>query len=181
MRIGNTNKFLDIVWPVILEWASIHGYLLPNEDYLNSYTVKKVDYIACTEPNTLRLGQHDKVNRRITLAFSSRSKQQKMLTLIHEYAHAIQCYNLRKDFDVQYSVETETYGYHENKFEVEARFMSALLELEFENLQSKIAKQLKKFNWLFTGKERCETWLEPRLRYKTANDWGQKYFGKFLD
>ena len=179
MRIGNTNKFLDIVWPVILEWANIHGYLLPNEDYLNSYTVKKVDYIACTEPNTVRLGQHDKVNRRITLAFSGRSKQQKMLTLIHEYAHAIQYYNLRKGFDVQYSAETETYGYRENKFEVEARFMSRLLELEFDT-NSKIANKLKKFNWLFTKSERSYA-LESFLPYKASKDWGQKYFGKFLD
>lgn len=179
MFITNTNKFLDIVWPVIFEWANIHAYKLPDSNYLDAYAVKKVDYLPCTIPNTIRLGTHSSFTKQISLVFPNRSKQQKMLTLIHEYAHAIQYYNLKNGFKIQYNTETNEHGYYENRFEVEARFMSQLLELEFET-NSKIANKLKKFNWLFTKSERSHS-VEPFTLYKVPNDWGKKYFGKFLD
>lgn len=179
MFITNTNKFLDIIWPVIFEWANIHGYKLPNEDYLTSINVKKVDFIHCTTKNSITVGQYNKMTKVIKLLFPARSKQQKILTLAHEYAHVIQQYNLKKGFKIQYSAETNEHGYYENRFEIEARFMSQLLELEFET-NSKIANKLKKFNWLFTKSERSYS-LESFSPYKASKDWGKKYFGKFLD
>ena len=179
MFIMNTTMFLDLVRPIIFEWANIHDYKLPDTYYLGSYTVKKVDYLPCTIPNTIRLGTHNSFTKQISLVFPNRSKQQKMLTLIHEYAHAIQFYNLKKGFRIQYDTENETKGYYENRFEIEARFMSQLLELEFET-NSKIACKLKRFNWLFTKSERSHS-LESFSPYKASKDWGKKYFGKFLD
>ena len=179
MFIINTNMFLNLVWPVIFEWATIHGYKLPNTDYLDAYAVKRVDYIANTDTKVITVGTHNSVTKQISLVFPNRSKQQKMLTLIHEYAHAIQYYNLKKGFRIQYDAENKTHGRYENRFEIEARFMAHLLELEFE-ANSKIAYKLKRFNWLFTKSERSYS-LESFSPYKASKDWGQKYFGKFLD
>ena len=179
MFIINTNMFLNLVWPVIFEWATIHGYKLPNTDYLDAYAVKRVDYITTTKPNTIVVGRHNSTIKQISLVFPKISKQQKMLTLIHEYAHAIQYYNLKKGFRVQYCTETDEHGYYENRFEIEARFMASLLELEFDT-NSKIAHRLRQFNWLFAKSERSYS-LESFLPYKASKDWGPKYFGKFLD
>ena len=178
MFIANTNKFLDIIWPVLFEWANIHSYILPDEYCINSILVKKVDSIYCATKNSITVGQYNKADKQIKLLFPNRSKQQKMLTLAHEYAHAIQHYNLRKGYNTQYSSETKEHGYYENRFEIEARFMASLLELEFENTQSKIAKQLKKFNWLLTKSERnYSSWTVPK---ETGKHWQPHHWhGKF--
>ena len=179
MFIANANMFLDLVWPIIFEWANIHGYKLPDTYYLGDYYVKKVDHITNKNQKATTVGTHDSLKKEICIVFPGRTKPQKMLTLIHEYAHAIQYYNLKNDFRAQYDTESEKHGYYENRFEIEARFIAQLLELEFET-NSKIAHKLKRFNWLFTKSERSYS-LESFSPYKAPKDWGKKYFGKFLD
>ena len=100
MFILNTNIFLDLVWPIIFEWANIHSYILPDKDYMDSITVKRAESIPCAIPGSITTGQHDRIKRQIKILFPTRSKKQKMLTLVHEYAHAIQYYNLNDNFDI---------------------------------------------------------------------------------
>jgi len=179
MFITNTKEFLAIIWPVLFEWANIHSYILPDESYMDSIIVKRANNIPCSIPNSITTGRC--ANTEIQILFPTRSKKQKMLTLIHEYAHVIQRHNYKVHYDIKYESETNSYGYNQNIFEIEARFISSLLELEFDT-NSKIAKQLKKFNWLLTKTERYySSWTLPKATGKhwQPHHWHNKFQGLY--
>lgn len=135
--LKNTEALVRFFYPVIIDWAMQYDYSIPSVSTLLKYTVKFNEVESWKSPyngtDIDAIGSHNASESRILVA-SKREHYEIMSTLIHEYAHAVQYFNLGKEFHANYSMEAKAKQHGENKYENEARTLSnKLMKARKEN------------------------------------------------
>jgi hypothetical protein len=103
-----------------------------------------------------------------------------MSTLIHEYAHAVQYFNLGKEFHTNYSMEAKAKQHGENKYENEARTLSNKL-LKARKETPDFRTVFYGFKFEFVAKPGPKTHLKKKAPRPTPkkNYCGHRGFGGF--
>lgn len=122
---------LKLIYPALKTWAKAYGYLMPSMAYLRKYDVEAVQAEAFTSQykgqDILAVGVHIGYSLRIRLAVY-RPIDEIFSTMVHEFAHAIQLYNLGARYGELYNLETVKL-HDDNRFEVEAYYAQAMYDL----------------------------------------------------
>lgn len=175
----NVLELIDLIYPALAEWLhkGNYGYLLPSKLWLSSYTVEFI-HQPILPGTTSTLGQHYAETKIIRIAID-RPLSEVMATVTHEYAHAVQFYNIRNEWRTLYSNETASRGYYDNKYEHEARragFLWRAMCVHYSYAQHNLASLAQLFVWRPT----VEKTPHPEEFYWTTKpsfpDWEYKGF-----
>lgn len=124
--LKNTTDLLKLIYPVIITWAQECDYSIPSITWLSKYTVKFIDcesYESTYNGDKIEaIGSHQSDPGIIKVA-SKRDHRDVLSTLVHEFAHAVQFFNLGAKFSEEYSAETKINQHSSNRFENEARLL----------------------------------------------------------
>lgn len=150
----NREALLDLLLPILAEWAAVEGYVMPSVHYLLKFDVELNGggYLSRTG-DLVTLANCDQSRQLVRIAMD-RSNHELISTMTHEYAHAVQFYNLGARFMPQYSEETERLGYDRNKFEVQARGAQQCFEARCRR-DTFLHRAVEAFKWL----RRAASWV----------------------
>ena len=175
---SNKTDWLKLVYPHIVQWAVDLDYNIPSITTLAQYVVKFID---CTSYESTyngekitAIGTHYGSIKRIKVA-AKRDHMEVMSTLIHEFAHAVQLFSLGESFHIKYSAEASTKEHYENKFEDEARSLSAKLK-NMHRRDSILREELDEFVFEFEKpKPKPAPKPEPKPK-KSYEGFGGSYY-----
>jgi hypothetical protein len=124
--LKNAEEFVRFAYPAIVEWALLHNYSIPSVTIFMEYKVKFIDaeHFPSTyngEPSKAT-GQFSSADKEILVA-TARAHMSVISTLMHEYAHLVQKFNLGKNWGPAYTNEAMLVPHKDNRFENEARSM----------------------------------------------------------
>jgi hypothetical protein len=170
---NNVREALELVYPILLGWADNWGYRMPSIEELMVCKFELVD-LQKIGINNDAWGTYTIETKTISIAFTDRSKGDKLRTLVHELAHFIQHDNLGNKFKPYYKEQTELNGKHGNQYEIEARDAGAMMKVRLGS------REVKRFNWalyrpevMHFGKNKCYEFYKKEANWKE-----KKYFGK---
>ena len=167
--LKNTEELLRLLYPTIINWATQYDYSIPSVPVLLKYVVK-FNMVASWKSvynkiETDAIGTHQ-ANPAVISVAAEREHSEILSTLIHEYAHAVQYFNLGSDFHTEYSAEATVRQHGENKYENEARTLSNKLAKACR-LDTDLNVKLASFKFIYATKPGPKTHLKKKLRRQT--------------
>lgn len=119
-KVTNTaGDVFDVLRPALSAWCNEFGYYLPSDIGDLNLCVASNRAMGCENIGFRGAFDESAVPGGGLVVIEEYSWD--VTVWVHEFAHYIQWYNLGEDFTSEYAEEDDSYGYHDNRFELEAQ------------------------------------------------------------